>query len=76
MPSEDSYPPAPDDPLTPRVLHCWADYSSCMYAGLAPFDDDLYSVGGTCLLPAGHAGPHEFTRDDEIVVTFAPRKEP
>jgi hypothetical protein len=75
MPS-DSHPPSPDDPLTPRVLHCWADYGFCMLAGLAPFDADLYSVGGTCLLPSGHAGPHEFTRDDEILVTFAPRKEP
>jgi hypothetical protein len=76
MQADDQTPTPPEGPLTPRVLHCWADYSNCLYAGLAPFYADLYSVGGTCLLPSDHIGPHEFTRDDEILVTFAPRKEP
>jgi hypothetical protein len=26
--------------------------------------------GGTCMLPEGHRGPHEFTPDSEIVVVF------
>jgi hypothetical protein len=76
MQADDQTPTPPGDPLTERTLHCWADYSTCLHAGLAPFDADLYSVGGTCLLPSGHIGPHEFTRDDEILVTFSPRKEP
>lgn len=24
----------------------------------------------TCMLPAGHAGEHRWTRDDEIMITF------
>lgn len=26
---------------------------------------------GTCMLPRGHVGPHDFTNDDEIGVSFA-----
>lgn len=38
--------------------HCWAD---------GPDDED--DMGTTCLLPEGHLGPHEWTREDEIVIT-------
>ncbi len=38
-----------------NVLHCWFD---------AP------NGGSTCLLVDGHTGPHEFTSDDQIGVTF------
>jgi hypothetical protein len=31
-------------------------------------DDD--GMGRTCILMEGHQGPHEFTRDDEIMITF------
>ena len=41
------------------VLHCWAD---------GPETDDC--CGQTCMLPAGHLGPHEWTRDDEILIDF------
>lgn len=41
--------------------HCWQD-------GPKTSDDR----GTTCLLPDGHAGPHEFTRDDEITVRIEP----
>ena len=37
------------------VPHCWAG------AG---------GGGATCLLPAGHEGPHEFIPDSEITVEF------
>jgi hypothetical protein len=40
-------------------LHCWEDGPR--------IDDDC---GRTCMLHAGHDGLHEWTRDDEIGVTF------
>lgn len=43
-----------------RVLHCWED---------GPWDNDGMTT--TCMLEAGHKGPHEWTRDDQIRVTFA-----
>ena len=43
-----------------RVLHCWE-------AG--PETEDGCST--TCFLLDGHEGPHRWTRDDEIVVSFA-----
>lgn len=44
-----------------RTLHCWE-------AG--PTDDD--EVSSTCMLPLGHDGTHEYTRDDQIRVRLAP----
>jgi hypothetical protein len=34
---------------------------------LAVTEEDCPS---TCVLPKGHDGPHEWTRDDEVVFTF------
>lgn len=45
----------------PRVAHCWED---------GPETEDGCST--TCMLLDGHEGPHEFTRDDQIGITFAP----
>jgi hypothetical protein len=47
-----------------RVLHCWE-------GGPQTADD----CGQTCMLPADHAGPHEWTRNDEIGIAFAPDPE-
>lgn len=44
-----------------RIVHCWAD-------GPRTTDD----VGTTCMLEDGHEGPHEWTRDDQISIRFAP----
>ena len=44
--------------------HCWED---------GPRKDeswDSIGTGSSCMLLDGHEGPHEFTWDDEIVVTF------
>ncbi len=48
-----------------RVLHCWADGPR-----LNEWTDQ--EVGTTCMLEAGHAGEHQWTRDDQIRVTFGP----
>ena len=39
--------------------HCWED---------GPTQPD--GVGMTCMLPNGHRGKHEWTRDDKIKVSF------
>jgi hypothetical protein len=41
------------------VVHCWEDI-------------EIDGVSHSCMLEDGHAGPHEWTRDDEIMVSFAP----
>jgi hypothetical protein len=59
-----------------RVLHCWKDrqahieetYGFHSDEHIATYLDDF--VDGTCMLPTGHEGPHEFTPDDQIGVTF------
>ena len=52
-------------------LHCWADRGEC--------DEEwrwnVYLVdesepGQTCFLEAGHEGPHRWTSDSDIVVSF------
>lgn len=45
---------------TETTLHCWQDGQE---------DEDGMST--TCMLPAGHKGPHEWTRDDSITIAFA-----
>ena len=44
------------------VPHCWED---------GPPDPEDY-CGTSCMLMLGHSGPHEWTRDDQIIVKFAP----
>lgn len=44
-----------------RVIRCWED---------GPVTQDGCST--TCMLPDGHDGPHEWSRDDEITIRFAP----
>jgi hypothetical protein len=72
-----------------RVLHCWmgrreateeayeAVHGKDSWWGSEPFcetwQDDWKD--GTCMLEAGHDGPHEFTDDDCIGVTFVPAEE-
>lgn len=44
--------------------HCWTD---------GPRTED--DCGTTCMEWEGHEGPHDFVRDDEILVTFVPDEE-
>ena len=41
------------------ICHCWED---------GPETEDGCST--TCMLLEGHQGPHEWTRDDKIMITF------
>lgn len=49
------------------AVHCWED-------GPRKGENEPYGslgTGSSCMLPDGHDGPHEFTWDDEIIITFA-----
>ena len=44
------------------------EFTAAIDEHIATYLDDF--IDGTCMLPAGHEGPHEFTPDDQIEVTF------
>lgn len=46
------------------LLHCWEG---------GPLVDD--GCPTTCMLPFLHDGPHEWTRDDQIILTFSERED-
>ena len=62
-----------------KVLHCWAgreEWAEKTYG--IPSDEWAEAVvePATCMLEAGHSGPHEWTPDENIAVRFtAPRAE-
>lgn len=61
------------------MTHCWAirhHWIAEVYGDLSDeyidymaehWEDDWSEI---CILPDGHFGPHEWTRDDEIVLRF------
>lgn len=53
-----------------RVLHCWTDYQSTTEYGSEAWAE-AFNRNATCMLPRHHPGPHWFTPDDEIKVSFA-----
>lgn len=55
-----------------RVLHCWAGWRDQWEVGSPEWAASwAEETDKTCMLERGHAGPHDFTPDDEIGVTFA-----
>lgn len=63
-----------------RKLHCWADGPSILEwieanAHRDDFDIEKY-MSSTCMLGKDHTGPHEFTPDDQIGISFAPLSSP
>lgn len=60
------------------MLHCWMDYRTWAEEQHGFHSDEHLSTysepGKTCLLEDGHDGPHEWTPDSDITVSFAPRK--
>jgi hypothetical protein len=57
------------------AAHCWAgksDYYEALYGFMSPEHAAVYfEDGSTCLLDDGHDGPHEWTPDNAIGITFA-----
>ncbi len=55
------------------AIHCWKDKAEDAeerYGVGSSEWAEAHVEGGTCMLPAGHEGPHVFTPDGEIGVTF------
>jgi hypothetical protein len=52
--------------------HCWHGHRDDLEPGTREYERSwaMYPDGATCMLPNGHAGPHEYTPDDEITVSF------
>lgn len=61
------------------MVHCWQGRRDTLEYASQEYFDEIETCGHTCLLENGHDGPHEWTRDDEIMVTFvappAPERE-
>jgi hypothetical protein len=62
--------------------HCWTGKSEWIKEtyGMESEEYCAYQAtreeyGHTCMLPAGHDGPHEFTPDIQIVVEFQESRE-
>lgn len=51
-------------------LHCWQDYADFHGFGSDEWADAKVNGGRTCMLPDGHDGPHKWTPDESITVTF------
>jgi len=55
-----------------NMTHCWKDYREHIEetcgVGSDAWNASFDRSGGTCMLPEGHDGPHEFTADDQIMV--------
>lgn len=66
--------------MSQRQVHCWygeeehiektQGYDAWLDHTVACLSGE--KVSATCMLPRGHAGPHEFTLDDQIGVSFEP----
>jgi hypothetical protein len=55
---------------TEREVHCWADYHSEPEFGSDEWVRRQLEQSATCLLLCGHEGPHQWTPDSQIKVTF------
>lgn len=55
----------------PRILHCWEDGPRPCPLCNEPYDPDRLDHGTTCFREADHAGPHEWTCDATVEVSFA-----
>ncbi len=57
-------------------VHCWEDYTSTLKMDSQEYYDAIaFDCGKTCMLPRGHLGEHEWTNDDEIVITFKEKED-
>ena len=56
------------------AVHCWKDQLEDAEERFRIGSKEWAAVydgpGGSCMLPIGHDGPHEFTPDDQVVVDF------
>lgn len=56
-----------------RERHCWqgkAEHVAEQHGHGSPEWAEAFIEPATCMPPHGHDGPHEWTLDNEILVTF------
>ena len=62
-----------------KVLHCWMGKTEYMEEvhgfGSQEWADSVSEPSATCMLEKNHEGPHEWTLDGEIVISFPPKEE-
>ena len=56
-----------------RIRRCWQGHRDQFEVGTDEYIQSWidYPDGATCLLPEGHEGPHEWTPDDQILISFS-----
>ena len=62
-------------PLAVTTTHCWKGHREWLEETGQAYTDAwaaTWDCDGTCMLPDGHDGPHEFVPDAEIQVAFSP----
>lgn len=58
------------------MVHCWTDKLEWIIETYGDLSSHWYDYvaregpGETCMLEKGHEGPHEWTPDDQIIITF------
>lgn len=59
-----------------RKLHCWTGAGDDAVIGSAEWVEARlrYPDGATCFLERGHAGPHEYTPDTDVLISFPERE--
>ena len=66
------------------MTHCWMGRTEWIEQTYGYLSDEYIAdaaaaydgkMSATCMLPDGHDGPHEFTDDDQIRISFAPHTE-
>lgn len=56
--------------MTDKILHCWHGENDDNEIGSDEWVEVFIHGEGTCMLSDGHAGPHVYTPDDELVIKF------
>lgn len=55
------------------MIHCWKGKDEVTREATGEDYARPEDMHYTCMLPAGHAGPHEWTHDGDIIITFPPQ---
>ena len=55
---------------TDKAVHCWKEGPEVPRDESVPYDPYTNTITTSCMLPDGHSGLHEWTRDDGIMVKF------
>jgi hypothetical protein len=63
-----------EDAKIKKVLHCWMgrlEYAEQTYGRYSDEWVEVFNLpSSTCMLKAGHNGPHRWTKDSNIIIQF------